>query len=156
VWPETGVVLKDIFAARDALYVVEHIGGGFALARMSYDELGAPQQVPLPYQGAILSVDANALKAILLRVDFDAGHGLGSSRTQREQQFADEWTFPRIPTPQTIASLAAPHLARGRSVIPSCGFLVGETLNSTNSADGLGQLPREITLGSCYGNRQLP
>lgn len=32
-------------------------------------------------------------RPILLRVDFDAGHGLGSSRTQREEQLADEWTF---------------------------------------------------------------
>lgn len=32
-------------------------------------------------------------RPILLRVDFDAGHGLGSSRTQREEQFADEWAF---------------------------------------------------------------
>jgi hypothetical protein len=32
-------------------------------------------------------------RPILLCVDFDAGHGLGSSRTQREEQFADEWTF---------------------------------------------------------------
>jgi prolyl oligopeptidase len=32
-------------------------------------------------------------RPVLLRVDFDAGHGLGSSRTQREKQTADEWTF---------------------------------------------------------------
>jgi hypothetical protein len=32
-------------------------------------------------------------RPILLRVDFDAGHGLGSSRTQHEEQMADEWTF---------------------------------------------------------------
>jgi prolyl oligopeptidase len=32
-------------------------------------------------------------RPVLLRVDFDAGHGLGSSRVQREQQTADEWSF---------------------------------------------------------------
>jgi prolyl oligopeptidase len=32
-------------------------------------------------------------KPVLLRVDFDAGHGLGSSRVQREEQTADEWGF---------------------------------------------------------------
>jgi prolyl oligopeptidase len=32
-------------------------------------------------------------RPVLLRVDFDAGHGLGSTRTQREEQMADEWTF---------------------------------------------------------------
>jgi prolyl oligopeptidase len=32
-------------------------------------------------------------RSVLLRVDFDAGHGFGSSRSQREQQLADEWSF---------------------------------------------------------------
>jgi prolyl oligopeptidase len=32
-------------------------------------------------------------RPILLRVDFDAGHGLGSSRKQREEQITDEWSF---------------------------------------------------------------
>lgn len=32
-------------------------------------------------------------RPILLRVDFDAGHGLGSSRKQRQEQLADEWSF---------------------------------------------------------------
>jgi prolyl oligopeptidase len=32
-------------------------------------------------------------KPILLRVDYDAGHGLGSTKTQREQELADEMSF---------------------------------------------------------------
>jgi prolyl oligopeptidase len=32
-------------------------------------------------------------RPILLRADFDAGHGVGSSRIQREEQIADVWTF---------------------------------------------------------------
>lgn len=32
-------------------------------------------------------------KPVLLRVDYDAGHGFGSSRTQREEQIADEAAF---------------------------------------------------------------
>jgi prolyl oligopeptidase len=32
-------------------------------------------------------------RPVLLRVDYDAGHGIGSNRTQREQQQADEWAF---------------------------------------------------------------
>ena len=32
-------------------------------------------------------------KPILLRVDYDAGHGFGSTRTQIESQLADEWGF---------------------------------------------------------------
>jgi prolyl oligopeptidase len=40
-----------------------------------------------------LQVATSSDRPILLRVDFDAGHGLGSSRTQHEEQIADEWTF---------------------------------------------------------------
>ena len=32
-------------------------------------------------------------KPILLRVDYDAGHGIGSTKTQRESELADEWSF---------------------------------------------------------------
>jgi len=32
-------------------------------------------------------------KPVLLRVDYDAGHGIGSSRTQQVNERADEWTF---------------------------------------------------------------
>jgi len=42
---------------------------------------------------AALQADSSSGRPVLLRVDFDAGHGLGSSRTQREEQIADEWTF---------------------------------------------------------------
>ena len=32
-------------------------------------------------------------KPVLLRVDFDAGHGIGSTRKQRQEEVADEWAF---------------------------------------------------------------
>jgi len=32
-------------------------------------------------------------KPILLRVDYDAGHGIGSTKTQREEELADEFSF---------------------------------------------------------------
>jgi prolyl oligopeptidase len=32
-------------------------------------------------------------KPVLLRVDYDAGHGIGSTKTQREQELADELSF---------------------------------------------------------------
>jgi len=32
-------------------------------------------------------------KPILLRVDFDAGHGLGSTRAQRDKEWADAFAF---------------------------------------------------------------
>jgi len=42
---------------------------------------------------ARLQAATTSNRPVLLRVDFDAGHGLGSSRTQREKQIADEWSF---------------------------------------------------------------
>jgi len=32
-------------------------------------------------------------KPVLLRVDYEAGHGIGTMRRQIEKQTADEWTF---------------------------------------------------------------
>ena len=32
-------------------------------------------------------------KPVLLRVDYDAGHGIGSTKAQRQQDLADEWSF---------------------------------------------------------------
>lgn len=32
-------------------------------------------------------------KPVLLRIDYDAGHGMGSNRSQRERQLADTWAF---------------------------------------------------------------
>jgi prolyl oligopeptidase len=32
-------------------------------------------------------------KPVLLRVDYDAGHGIGSDRSQSEQLLADQWSF---------------------------------------------------------------
>ncbi len=35
----------------------------------------------------------NSGRPVLLRIDYDAGHGIGSNRSQREQLRADMWTF---------------------------------------------------------------
>ena len=42
---------------------------------------------------ARLQAASGSGKPVLLRVDYDAGHGLGSNRTQREEQIADEAAF---------------------------------------------------------------
>jgi prolyl oligopeptidase len=42
---------------------------------------------------ARLQAATSSDRPVVLRVDFDAGHGLGSSRTQREKEMADEWSF---------------------------------------------------------------
>jgi prolyl oligopeptidase len=42
---------------------------------------------------ARLQAATSSGKPILLRVDYDAGHGFGSTKTQREQELADELSF---------------------------------------------------------------
>jgi prolyl oligopeptidase len=32
-------------------------------------------------------------RPVLLRIDYDAGHGIGSSLSQRANKLADEWSF---------------------------------------------------------------
>jgi prolyl oligopeptidase len=42
---------------------------------------------------ARLQAATSSVKPVLLRVDYDAGHGIGSTKTQREQEMADEMSF---------------------------------------------------------------
>ncbi len=42
---------------------------------------------------AKLQADSASGKPILFRVDYDAGHGIGSTKRQRQEQQADQWAF---------------------------------------------------------------
>jgi prolyl oligopeptidase len=42
---------------------------------------------------ARLQAASSSGKPVLLRVDYDAGHGLGSTRTQNVQEWADDFAF---------------------------------------------------------------
>ena len=42
---------------------------------------------------ARLQAATSSGKPILLRVDFDAGHGMGSTRTQQDEEAADTYAF---------------------------------------------------------------
>ena len=42
---------------------------------------------------ARLQAASSSGKPVLFRVDYDAGHGIGSTKIQRQQQTADEWSF---------------------------------------------------------------
>jgi len=58
---------------------------------------GANDPRVAPWQAAKMTARLQAAtssgKPILLRVDYDAGHGLGSTKTQRDEQRADEYAF---------------------------------------------------------------
>jgi prolyl oligopeptidase len=61
ILPESDAVLDGVYAAADALYILKRVGVGFELDRLAYDSSAAPRQISLPYEGAILGVDANVL-----------------------------------------------------------------------------------------------
>ena len=42
---------------------------------------------------ARLQAATSSNKAVLLRVDYDAGHGIGSTKRQSELEWADEFSF---------------------------------------------------------------
>ena len=42
---------------------------------------------------ARLQASTSSGKPILLRVDYDAGHGIGSTKSQRDIEFADDIAF---------------------------------------------------------------
>jgi prolyl oligopeptidase len=42
---------------------------------------------------ARLQAATSSGKPVLLRVDYEAGHGWGSTKTQQEQTNADKWSF---------------------------------------------------------------
>ena len=42
---------------------------------------------------ARLQASSNSGKPVLMRVDYDAGHGIGSTKSQRDTEFADELAF---------------------------------------------------------------
>lgn len=50
-----------------------------------------------PWQAAKMAARLQASttsgKPVLLRVDYDAGHGMGSTKTQRDEEQADEVSF---------------------------------------------------------------
>jgi len=58
---------------------------------------GANDPRVAPWQAAKmaarLQADTSSSKPVLLRVDYDAGHGLGSTKSQRDVELADEIAF---------------------------------------------------------------
>jgi prolyl oligopeptidase len=66
--PESEVVLEGVYAAEDALYILKRVGVGFALYRQGYESSRRPQQIQLPYNGSVLTVDANPLNSGVLFV----------------------------------------------------------------------------------------
>ena len=95
--PEFGTVKEaDGFKALYEMSAYHHIKDGTAFpAVMVTTGWNDPRVVSWEpgKMAARLQAATSSGKPILLRVDYDAGHGIGSTKTQREQELADEWSF---------------------------------------------------------------
>jgi prolyl oligopeptidase len=95
--PEFGsVTTEDGFKGLYAMDAYQHIKDGTAypatLVTTGINDPRVPSWEPSKY-AARLQAASNSGRPVLLRVDFDAGHGMGSTKLQRDQEFADKLAF---------------------------------------------------------------
>jgi prolyl oligopeptidase len=95
--PEFGTVKdEDGFKALYAMDAYQHVKPETAYPAVLLTT-GANDPRVAPWQAAKmtarLQASTNSGKPVLLRVDYDAGHGLGSTKSQRDEEMADEVAF---------------------------------------------------------------
>jgi prolyl oligopeptidase len=95
--PEFGTVKdKDGFKALYAMDAYQHVKAdtnypAVLLTTGANDPRVAPWQAAK--MAARLQASTTSGKPVLLRVDYDAGHGMGSTKSQRDEELADELAF---------------------------------------------------------------
>ncbi len=95
--PEFGTVKEaDGFKALSAMDAYQHVKPNTPYPAVLLTT-GANDPRVAPWQAgkmaARLQADTSSGKPVLLRVDYDAGHGLGSTKSQRDDELADELAF---------------------------------------------------------------
>jgi prolyl oligopeptidase len=95
--PEFGTVKdSDGFKALYAMDAYQHVKPDTAYPAVLLTT-GVNDPRVAPWQAAKmtarLQASSNSGKPVLLRVDYDAGHGLGSTKSQRDAELADECAF---------------------------------------------------------------
>jgi prolyl oligopeptidase len=95
--PEFGSVkTEDGFKGLYAMSPYHHVKDGMAYpAVMLTTGFNDPRVIswePGKMAARLQAATANG-KPVLLRVDYEAGHGFGSTKTQRQLELADEWSF---------------------------------------------------------------
>ena len=95
--PEFGTVKEaDGFKALYAMDAYQHVKPDTAYPAVLLTT-GANDPRVAPWQAAKMAARLQASttsgKPVLLRVDYDAGHGLGSTKSQRDEELADELAF---------------------------------------------------------------
>ncbi len=95
--PEFGnVENRDEFQSLFAVSAYHHVSDGTAYpAILGITGIHDPRVPPwmVAKMVARLQAASSSKKPVLLRVDFDAGHGLGSTRAQYDERVADQWSF---------------------------------------------------------------
>ncbi len=95
--PEFGTVkTEEGFKGLYAMSAYHHVTDGTRYpAVMLTTGFNDPRVIPWEpgKMAARLQAATASGKPILLRVDYEAGHGFGSTKTQRQQELADEWSF---------------------------------------------------------------
>jgi prolyl oligopeptidase len=95
--PEFGTVKDaDGFKALYEMDAYHHVKPGTPYPAVLLTT-GANDPRVAPWQAAKMTARLQAAtsggKPILLRVEYEAGHGIGSTKTQRQHELADEWSF---------------------------------------------------------------
>lgn len=87
---------EDGFHGLYAMSPYTHVRDGTAYPAILF-VTGANDPRVAPWHMAKMAARVQAAtssqKPVLLRIDYDAGHGLGSNRSQRELELADMWSF---------------------------------------------------------------
>jgi prolyl oligopeptidase len=94
--PEFGTVKEpDGFKALYAMDAYQHVKPNAYPAVLLTTGLNDPRVAPwqAAKMAARLQASTTSGKPVLLRVDYDAGHGLGSTKSQRDAELADELSF---------------------------------------------------------------
>jgi len=90
------VSTEEGFHGLYAMSAYAHVHDGIAYpAVMFVTGANDPRVAPwhMMKMAARVQAATNSGRPVLLRIDYDAGHGIGSNRSQREQLRADMWTF---------------------------------------------------------------
>jgi prolyl oligopeptidase len=94
--PEFGTVKEsDGFKALYAMDAYQHVKPSAYPAVLLTTGVNDPRVAPwqAAKMTARLQAATNSSKPVLLRVDYDAGHGMGSTKSQRDIELADELAF---------------------------------------------------------------
>ncbi len=88
--------VEDGFRGLYAMSPYIHVTAGTAYPAVIY-ATGANDPRVAPWHMMKMAAKTHAAttsgKPVLLRIDYDAGHGIGSNRSQRERELADLWGF---------------------------------------------------------------